>query len=75
MATIQINETELLQAKRAIVVLAEVMKMVDQLSGKKKAPLELRKDMAALIGLLKKLEPIADGRRITVSAENSLAGA
>lgn len=75
MATIMITETELLRAKRAIVVLDEVMKMVDQLSGKKKAPLELREDMAALIGLLKKIEPIADGRLIAVSAETSLAGA
>jgi len=64
-ATIQITETELLQAKRAIVVLAEVMNMVDRLSGKKQAPLELREDMAALIGILRKIEPIADGNPIS----------
>jgi len=65
MTTITITETELNRAKRAIVVLAEVMKMVDRLKGVKQAPLELREDMAALLGIIRKIEPIADGKTIS----------
>lgn len=53
-----ITADQLMRCKRAVVVLAEVMKMVDQLSGRKKAPLELREDMLELTQLLRRLEKV-----------------
>lgn len=54
-----ITKAELLQCKRAVVVLSEVRKIVDQASGAKQAPLELREDMAVLMKVLRRLEKVA----------------
>lgn len=51
-----ITKSELLQAKRATVVLAECFKAA---MGGKQAPLELREDMRELTRILRKLEAIA----------------
>lgn len=53
---ITISKAELLQSKRATVVLAECFKTA---MGGKQAPLELRQDMQTLLKLLRKLEAIA----------------
>jgi len=53
-----VTADQLMRCKRAVVVLAEVLKMTDQLMGKKQAPLELRKDMLELTNLLRRLEKV-----------------
>ena len=59
MATMQVTKDEVMRCKRAVVVFAEIQKMVDNLKGVKQAPLQLREDMQALVGVLRKLEQIA----------------
>lgn len=59
MATMQVTKDEVMRCKRAVVVFAEIQKMVDSLKGVKQAPLQLREDMQALVGVLRKLEQIA----------------
>lgn len=51
--TTEIGEID--RAKRAVVVLMEVF---EEASGGKKAPLELRKDVQALIRLIRKAEAL-----------------
>ncbi len=53
-----VTADQLMRCKRAVVVLAEVLKMTDQFMGKKQAPLELREDMLELTQLLRRLEKV-----------------
>lgn len=53
---VSISKDELLQSKRATVVLAECFKTA---MGGKQAPLQLRQDMQTLLKLMRKLEAIA----------------
>lgn len=53
---LSVSKAELLQAKRAVVVLAECFKAS---MGGEKAPLELRQDMLVLTKLLRRMEMIA----------------
>ncbi len=48
-----ITPDEMMRAKRAVVVLMECFKAA---SGGNQAPLEMRKDVAALMGLIRKVE-------------------
>jgi hypothetical protein len=55
---IEITGAELIQAKRAVVVLSEMAK-VAIVVGKTELPLEMKRDVLVLIKILRKLENIA----------------
>mgnify|MGYP003353906999 CR=1 FL=1 len=50
---------EVLQAKRAVVVLQEIAKAVPELIKSKQAPSEMRADLLALIKIVRKAEEVA----------------
>lgn len=55
---IDITKAELIQAKRAVLVMSDLAKLAFEMT-KKSEPLEVKQDKTALIKILKKLDEVA----------------